>query len=299
MLRLFTLLTAVLLLAGCNNPAMLNTFSGSDDARRAGNLIYDPERNLRLDVYAPPGTRNAPVVVFLYGEAWKGGAKENYTWVAEALNSRGFVTVIPDYRKYPSVRFPAFVEDAARAVAWVQANIEPYGGSPQRLFVMGHDAGAHIASLLALDPRYLTAVRSSRSQLRGVIAMAGYYDFLPITDPMLRDLFGPVHKFGESQPLSYAGRGAPPLLLMHGENDAVVSVAQPRKLVDAIGSAGGLVETVYYPDMSHSRMLSALSRPLRNRYDVLDYIDRFVKTWMDRVQSEPSGIQTQPLSGGG
>jgi len=194
------------------------------------------------------------------------------------------------------LRFPAFVEDAAEAVAWTQQNIKPYGGAPQRLFLMGSSAGAHIASLLALDPHYLENAHSSREQLRGVIGLAGPYDFMPITEPRLRDLFGPVYKFEQSQPIHFARRGAPPMLLMHGEDDEVVPVDSTRKLADALIRAGVEVETVYYPKIGHERLLTAISRPLRSRYDVLNYIDEFVDQRMDTPYGQNVDIQTQPLS---
>src|SRR3546814_9915209 len=89
---------------------------------------------------------------------------------------------LPIYRLYPQVRFPDFVKDGANAVKWARDNADRYGGSSDRLFVMGHSSGAHIAAMLALDEEFLKGVGGSRSWLRGMIGLAGPYDFMPITE---------------------------------------------------------------------------------------------------------------------
>ncbi|MDI7066444.1 alpha/beta hydrolase, partial [Klebsiella pneumoniae] len=98
-----------------------------------------------------------PVVVFFYGGSWQNGARSDYLFVGQALTSRGFVAVLPDYRTYPDTRFPGFMEDAAAAVRWARDHAAEYGGDPSRIFLMGHSAGAHIVALLATDGHYLAA----------------------------------------------------------------------------------------------------------------------------------------------
>lgn len=287
-------------LTGCSGTGVLNRMTPESGYERVSNLAYDPERNLRLDIYQPDNAQNAPVVVFFYGGRWSDGDKAQYKFVGQALASRGFVAVIPNYRLYPSVRFPAFVEDGARAVKWVRSKIGEHGGSPAKIFVMGHSAGAHIAAMLALDESHLKNVGLSRGVLRGMIGLAGPYDFMPITDPDLRDLFGPPESFEKSQPILYATGGNPPLLLMHGEDDEAVWVKNTRNLASAVAKAGGPVETVIYPKMSHSLIIGSLGPILRNNNDVLANIDLFVTKWSDPSfsranRSPPPAIQTTPL----
>lgn len=297
---LFLVGLLALALQACSGQQVLNSLSGSANVERASHLVYDSAAGTRLDVYAPPGARYAPVVLFFYGGRWSEGSKDDYRFVGEALTSLGFVAVIADYRKYPQARFPTFVEDAARAVKWTQRNIEAYGGTPRRLFLMGHSSGAQIAALLALDPKYLEAVQFPRGELRGVIGLAGPYDFLPIRDPTLRAIFGPPERFPDSQPVRFPGRGAPPLLLMHGEDDEVVTVNSSRNLAATVSRSGGYAETVIYPELSHTRIIGALGPVLRNRYDVLSNIDAFVREWKDKAYASPDlapGLETQPLKG--
>jgi acetyl esterase/lipase len=124
-------------------------------------------------------------VIFLYGGSWDSGAKGDYLFVAQALASRGVTTIIPDYRLYPEVRFPAFVEDAARATRWASDRV-----GPSKLYVMGHSAGAHIASMLMATTPYLARAGVDRMALAGFIGLSGPYDFLPLKSAKLIDIFG-------------------------------------------------------------------------------------------------------------
>lgn len=305
MRKLIALLT-LLVLAGCTGPGMINAITPSKGYNQAVNLPFDPATGLTLDVYTPEGARNAPVVVFFYGHRWTGGDKQDYRFVGQALASRGIVAVIPNYRKYPQVRFPSFVEDGARAVKWAKKNIVPHGGSPDQIFVMGHSSGAHIAAMLALNESYLKAVGGTRGWLRGMIGLAGPYNFLPITDPELRDIFGPPERFEQSQPVFFADGQNPPLLLLHGENDEIVWPDNTRSLAKAVANAGGPVETVFYPKMSHTLIISAFGSVLRGSTDVVDHVSDFIKRManyqrpsaqtLSDIQSVPLEIEVLPMS---
>lgn len=295
--NILTLLLVAFLGAACTGTQVLNSFA-SGEGETATNLIYDRKNNLRLDVYAPQGARYAPVVVFFHPGRWSEGNKDEYLFVGQALVSLGFVAVIPNLRQYPQVRFPAFVEDAALAVKWTRENIESYGGTAQRLFLMGHSSGAHVAAMLALNEKYLQAVGGSRAWLKGMIGLSGPYDFMPLTDPMLRDLFGPPTQFAASQPIAFVDGRNPPLLLMHGEDDEVVDIKNSRSLARAVEASGGAVETVFYPKMSHRLMLASLGPGMRRTNDVLSHIDAFVREWADVPYGQrpnAPAIVTQPL----
>jgi acetyl esterase/lipase len=303
---LIPLLAILALLAGCTGPRVVNTFTPSGGYNVARDVPYEPAQGLTLDVYTPNGVQNAPVVVFFFGSRWARSGdsdKEYYRFVGQALAARGIVAVIPNYRLYPAVRFPAFVEDGARAVKWARTYAAGYGGSNDKVFVMGHSAGAHIAALLALNENYLKAVGGSRSWLRGMIGLAGPYNFLPITDPQLRDIFGPPEKFEQSQPIFFVDGRNPPLLLLHGENDEAVWVSNTSSLANAVANAGGPAETVIYPKMSHAMIITALGSMLRGSADVLDHIDQFVRQRANytrsldetEIKAVPLEIETMPL----
>jgi acetyl esterase/lipase len=278
------------MLAGCTGQQVLNTLTSERGMHIAPDLPYGEMSGPKLDVYMPEGVKDAPVVVFFYGARWTSGDKEQYRFVAQGLTSRGIIAVIPNVRQYPQVRFPEFVEDAARAVRWTRDHIADYGGSPTRLYVMGHSSGAHIAAMLALDEEFLKGVGGSRAWLRGMIGLAGPYDFLPLTAPDLRDIFGPPDRFAFSQPVFYVDGQNPPLLLLHGENDDIVEVRNTNNLAAAVARAGGPVETVIYPRMSHSLLVGALGPMLRSTSDVLDHVVDFI---MAHADERPGALQTE------
>ncbi|MBX0291612.1 alpha/beta hydrolase [Hymenobacter sp. HSC-4F20] len=136
----------------------------------ATDSAYSPERH-RLDVYAPkaagPGLR--PVVVFIHGGSWNSGNKNFYSFIGRRLAKQGVVAVVINYRLAPQVRVPQMADDCARAVHWTAAHIRQYGGDPQRLFVMGHSAGAGLAALLTADDRLFTRRGLTENPIKGAI----------------------------------------------------------------------------------------------------------------------------------
>ena len=258
---------ALLLLSGCSAVGTLNALEPHAGVRIVHDLPYaDGPRHL-LDVYAPkPGPRpgGAPVVVFFYGGNWDSGAKADYRFVGAALARRGYLAIVPDYRVYPEVRYPGFVEDSARAVRWARDHAADYGGDPKALFVMGHSAGAYNAAMLALDPEWLAAVEMDPvKDLRGMIGLAGPYDFLPLTSPRLKIIFGPEDQRPRTQPIAYARREAPALFLAHDDGDKVVLPRNTLRLAARMREVGGRVEEKHYGRLNHALMIGAVATPLR------------------------------------
>ena len=216
-----------LLSTGCTRFDLLNATIPSCDYLRTTDLPYGDHARQKLDVYRPrnaaPGT---PVVVFFYGGDWQYGRRDDYRFVGEALSSRGFIAVLPDYRLYPEVTFPAFVEDSDRAVRWVHDNAARLGGDKARIYIMGHSAGAHIAALLTLDPHYLRNVGLDENNIRATAALSGPYDFIPPQSD--RPVFGkPTTQsaMDPHKPINFVHASAPPMLLFQGLKDDIVEPA--------------------------------------------------------------------------
>jgi len=263
-------------LAACSPVKLLNATIPSGGYRRTGGIAYGPDARQQLDVYEPvaPGTKR-PVVVFFYGGSWQNGDRANYLFVAQALTSRGYVAVLPDYRTYPETAFPGFVDDAATAVRWSRDHAADFGGDPNRLFVMGHSAGAQIAALIALDPTYLAAQSMSKADLRGMIGLAGPYDFLPLTDPVLLDVF-PASTRAQSQPINFVTANELPMFLAAGTDDHTVDPGNTDRLARALQAYGNRVEVKHYEGYSHVRIVAALAAPLRGSSTVLTDVAGFI-----------------------
>ncbi|MDB5479595.1 MAG: esterase/lipase [Caulobacteraceae bacterium] len=242
------------------------------------NLAYASGDRGHFDVYVPRrANRRAPVVVFLYGGSWQSGNKGLYRFVGRSLASRGFITVIPDYRVYPEVRYPTFLRDNALAVAFVQRHAADWGGDPGRLFLIGHSAGAYNAAMLALDPRWLGEVGlDPRRDLAGVVGLAGPYDFLPLRDATLKTIFGPTDQRPDTQPINHVDGHAAPMLLLAGDRDATVDPGNSARLTAAIRAHGGSASAHIYPGLGHVSVLTSISGLFRRRGGVLDGVTAFV-----------------------
>ena len=281
MSRCIRLLCALIAAAGLSACAPLkllaaNTAASLGHYTRLANLAYGPQQANQLDLYRPLRADHNPIVVFFYGGGWNSGDKADFRFVGAALAEAGFVTVVPNYRRYPGAKFPAFMQDAAQAVAWTRAHAREWGGDPEDIFVVGHSAGAHIAVLLALDEQYLRQAGGSTRWLRGVVGLSGPYDFLPFREAYLNELFGPPEDFPRSQPINYVRADAPPLLLMHGLKDTRVQPGNTRRLAAAMEAVGGHVTAVYFDGAGHEDLVAAFSTIKRHRLPVLQDIAAFI-----------------------
>lgn len=288
--RLLNLTAALALtaLGGCSGTAMLNATVSHRSYRATTGVPYGSDARQKLDVYEPanalaaaapttttPTHHGRPVVVFFYGGSWQNGERGDYLFVGAALASRGFVVVLPDYRTWPETAFPGFIEDAATAVRWARDHAAEFDGDPSRIFVMGHSAGAQIAVLLATDGHYLGAQQMSKGDLSGVIGLAGPYDFLPLTDPTLKEIFPPALR-AASQPINFVSGDEPPMFLAAGKRDVTVDPGNTDRLAARLQAAGDAVEVKHYPRIGHALLVAAFAPPLRGLAPVLADVTHFI-----------------------
>lgn len=269
-------LSGLLTLAACSGPQLLNgvnalTPGDGGVIRSARGAAYGLEARQRLDVWRPKraGAEPGPVVIFFYGGSWAMGKRQDYEFAARAYAAQGFVVVVPDYRLVPDVHFPAFVEDGAAAVRWTRDNIAAHGGDPGRISLAGHSAGAHIAALLALDRRWLTAAGVDPDIIRAGALLAGPYDFLPLTNPRAIAALGRAPDPKATQPISFVRADAPPLWLATGSEDRVVRPHNSQALAMALEGAGADPTYREYPGASHIDLIMALSKTFRGKAPVL------------------------------
>ena len=258
--------------------AALLAWSFPGAVRVEHNLFYAPGSRGQVDVYLPrrpnPG---APLVVFFYGGSWQSGDKSLYRFVGVALASRGIVTVIPNYRVFPEVRYPTFLEDNARAVDYARGRAPDWGADPRRLYLVGHSAGAYNVAMLALDRRWLgQAGMDPRRDIKGVVGLAGPYDFLPLRDPKLMTIFNGPEGLADTQPIVHVEGSAPPMALLAGEDDKVVEPSNTIRLGSAIRAHGGAVTIHLYPHLGHVGLLTSVSGLFRARSSVLNDITAFI-----------------------
>lgn len=268
----------VLLLAACSPRSGVERLVLGDRVDRVIDIPYGDGPRQALDLYRPQQPRRgSPVVVFLYGGRWKYGSKDDYLLIANTFARRGWITVIPDYRLYPEVRFPGWVEDGAAAVRWTVDNIGRHGGDPRNIIVVGHSAGGHTAALLALDARYLRDAGVAPDRVRGFVSVAGPVD-TAWTAPDVQRLMGPREGWPATYPATHVEDGdAPPLLLLHGDRDAVVFAAGSSRLARRIRERGGCARAAVYRGLGHIDIVVALGLPPLRVQPVLDDVADFVR----------------------
>jgi acetyl esterase/lipase len=260
------------LLGGCSPAAILNTTVPKRGYTLQADIPYGDGPRRALDLYVPEQPHpDRKAVIFFYGGSWDSGNKSDYLFVAQALASRGLTVIVPDYRLYPEIRFPAFLEDGAQAARWAADKV-----GTDKLFVAGHSAGAEIASMLCANTPYLPKAGVDRMQLRGLIGLSGPYDFLPLTSAKLIDIFGGANN-PDIQAITFAKAPLPPALLIHGTADTTVYPRNSEHLAAAWRTAGAQADLKLYPDAGHIDVVAAFSDFLHKRAttreDVLDWID--------------------------
>lgn len=224
---------------------------------------YGTDPLMQLNIYRDPSLPSEsklPVVIFWHGGSWQNGGLWRYDFAGRAFAKMGVIAVLVGYRKYPQVKYPVFIEDAALATTWVAQNIGHYGGDDAQLFVAGHSAGAHTAAALAYQPGYWEKSGLDRKQLKGFIGLSGPYDFYPRPD--LRPLF-PLNDKTEPWRI---GRQLPkkpcPALITHGYLDPIVRISYSKTMVRRLRAARADVSTLYLP-VEHLLTLFSFIWPVR------------------------------------
>ena len=269
-----------------NAPTVFGAFD------RTTGLKYGEDRRQALDVYSPRRAQNRPVVIFWYGGSWSNGTKSNYRFVGAALAERGFVVVLPDYRLYPAVKYPLFLEDGARAVAWVQQHAGEFGGDPQRIVLMGHSAGAHMAAFLAFNRAFLAAAGARPASIKGLVGLSGPYALDPNSE-ILRTIFATPYSNADWQPVRYVDAHAPPALLFHGSDDTVVEVGHTERLREVMMSHHVPVDAQILVGRKHADTVAAFALGARHRAPVLERTVKFI----ERVTAQPAASSSSSRRG--
>jgi len=237
---------------------------GVDGTHQVRDVAYGPHPEQRLDVYMPEAPAAAPLLVFVHGGGWSVGDKAQYAAVGNRLACEGLVSMMINYRLSPAVQHPAHAQDVAQAIAWGYRNAATYGADPERLCLMGHSSGAHLAALVALAPSYLAAEGISTSVVRRVIGVSGVaYDLDErYAEMCVAPFFTPVFsedcsRWKLAAPLQYISGSAPPFLLIHGLSDTEAPPATTEMFAAALQEASVPTQLGLIPDEGHVSVMFA------------------------------------------
>ncbi len=268
-----SVIALLLLFAACTPVKFLNTITPSGSYKFAKDVAYMDGERQKLDIYQPkdpkPGT---PVIIFVHGGSWDTGSKSIYKFVGEAFASQGYTTVIPNYRLYPDVVYPEFVNDTAAAIAYTAKRYPERG-----LIVIGHSAGAYNAMMVTVEPKYLQAQGVEVCQtIAGTVGLAGPYGAFPLKAERLLIIFPDRHT-AEDAPVNLIKGPTPPIFMAIGDKDTTVSELHSTELQKLIGARGGSADYKMYPGLNHTDVVKVLSRYFDDdselKGDILSFIE--------------------------
>jgi len=278
-IRLILLITYVIFITGCATVKKTTAINAlvPKDGYSVQQFSYGGHKDQSLDLYLPKVRTKKTPVIYVYGSAWrKKFNKSDFVFVAQALTSLGHPVIIPEHRRYPEVKFPAFINDVADAISFVDRQNIALPNPFNQFILMGHSSGAHTVALLAADQQYFKR-RKIRAQLAGLIAMSGPYD-LPLDDAEVLSIFTPSSA-QQAKPVLNVRKGMPPTLLLHGLADSRVPPYHAVRFRDALLRNGNIVTTRLYPSVDHEKLIGGIAAPLRFLNDSFGDVRAFLTAY--------------------
>jgi acetyl esterase/lipase len=233
---------------------------------KAGNNLSDYEKErCKLDLYVPEKAKDFPTLVFFHGGSLKSGSKDAdiRKAMAKRFTQDGIAVAVVNYRLFPQVKYPSYINDAAAAVAWVMTNISKYDGSPKAVFVCGYSAGAYLTLMLGFVPPYLQEYHIDRMSIAGLIPIAGQ----TFTHSTIREERGIPNPgttpfIDEAAPCYNARKDTPPMLVVWGDGDAPVTIAQNKYLIALLNSLENKnVSFFEVKDHDHMQLATKIAEP--------------------------------------
>lgn len=249
MLRIFPIPLLLALLFTFANPAKSTAHDGigvlTDVPYKQGEALTDYEQQrCKLDIYLPKDAKNFATLVWFHGGGLKngdkGGTKDDTVrtpQIARSLASSGIAVVAANYRLSPKAKFPAYVQDAAAAVAWARAHIAEHGGDAKKIFVGGHSAGGYLTLMLGMDPHFLGEAGVNVSDISGFIPVSGqvmtHYTILAE-----RGLGKLAVMADDAAPVHFARAKTQPFLVLYADHDMAARAEENAYFVAVMQGAG-------------------------------------------------------------
>nr|GMD18363.1 probable isoprenylcysteine alpha-carbonyl methylesterase ICMEL1 isoform X1 [Ipomoea batatas] len=251
-------------------------------------IVYGEQPRNRLDLYLPKNNDGPkPIVAFVTGGAWIIGYKAWGSLLGQQLSERGVIVACIDYRNFPQATIGDMVRDASLGISFMCNNAAEYGGDPNRIYLMGQSAGAHIAACALVEQAIKEAgegqnVSWSVSQIKAYFGLSGGYNLLSLVDHfhsrgLYRSLFLSImegqESLGKYSPevvvqdpnVRNAVPLLPPIILFHGTGDYSIPCDSSKKFVDVLNDLGGKAESIMYEGKTHTDLF--LQDPMRGGTD--------------------------------
>ncbi|XP_028789277.1 probable isoprenylcysteine alpha-carbonyl methylesterase ICMEL1 isoform X2 [Neltuma alba] len=251
-------------------------------------IVYGDKPRNRLDLYLPKNNDGPkPVVAFITGGAWIIGYKAWGSLLGQQLSERDIMVACIDYRNFPQGTMSDMIEDASQGISFVCNNIAEYGGDPNKIFLMGQSAGAHIAACALVEQAIKEAGEGesstwSVSQIKAYFGLSGGYNLLSLVDyfhsrGLYRSIFLSIMEGEESlrqfspelriqEPnVANAASLLPPIVLFHGTGDYSIPSDASTSFAETLQRLGVKAEAVLYEGKTHTDLF--LQDPMRGGED--------------------------------
>jgi len=233
----------------------------------------------RLDVYYPENTQKSKdVLVFIHGGSWNSGKKEIYWWLGKNMARKNVVSVIINYSLSPESQYENMAFDCALAIKWVKDSIARFGGRSDRIFVMGHSAGGHLAALINNDPRFFEST-GIPNPIKGVILNDSFgldmYEYLTVAEPdehtedFLNAFSRDQETWKTASPMYYLQNVMKPFLVFVGERTYPAIKLQSKRLYDELLKANKTIEMKYIERKRHKGMIIQMISRKNQMYDLI------------------------------
>lgn len=258
------LLGGVVATAGCSSGAKIWNWMSINTAQSVKHdLVFNEEHSLAADIYyaKTDHPQSKGTIIFIHGGSWRSGSKDLYGFLADGLGKFGYDVVIPSYRLYPKAAYPEFIQDVADFMQWYADNAASLNLSLDNLYLMGHSAGAYNAAMYLTDPAYTKPLK-----YQAFIGLAGPYDFfLPTEDPKYIPIFTENGDYNvptsmpAKQPAERIAAIIPRALLLHGEDDTIVTPKNIESFAHFLRKKKVDVQTELYSNAGHKQIISEIN----------------------------------------
>ncbi|HEX5471422.1 MAG TPA: alpha/beta hydrolase [Lacipirellulaceae bacterium] len=277
-----TLVAGVILL---NLPGSTGAAVPTVDVQRGRVYVERPSGSLAADVYMPHGSGPFPGMLVVHGGAWTAGSRDELAPIARAFAERGYTAVAITYRLAPQYKFPAQIYDCEAAVRWMRSHAKELKIDPDRIGGFGYSAGGHLVALLGTihdndlrEPGIAADAPSARLEV--VLAGGAPCDFRVMAEgnKQLSYWLGGSRAekpdvYREASPATYIQSDDPPMFFFHGENDLLVPISSPTRMVGLLKNAGVAAEIYTVKGAGHIQAI--FSRPAVER--AMGFADRYLK----------------------
>lgn len=272
LLSLGVLITVVIACESIKPTDVLNAVSPNSTYAVTKDVSFGPLERMKLDIYQPTDQPNGETVVFIYGGAWRMGSKDDYEFVAQSLTANGYTVVIPDYRLYPMVQYPAIIDDVALAIDYLKSNTTEIASGTENFILIGHSSGAHAAAMLASKERYYR----EGGTIKALVGISGPYD-LPLQLEEVSDVFKDIQNPADVKPIRNIATTNPRTLLLHGEDDDRVDILHSRRYNRALEANNIPVTLTLLEGVGHTDILAGVATPLDFLNETRDAIFTFLE----------------------